>query len=381
MSLPHASPEERPLDLPTTHRVPVSWLVANGGPAVKFRTLAELAPPGSVSADVLTAAVREAVLSPAVTAVTTRQQVTGLWDDNFLAFEGGQKEGGTEPGTVAQYRRLLQLGVPTTTRPFRLADRVLFRTLSRDDDPLLYGEFFEATEKDPDLAEAARNHIREGVCSALAEAGHEHDPRLRGAAHKVISAVSAFLRSDLSADPFVKRSGGGWTLHPEAAPPSWWSVAMLAAMPSLQRERAGFVERLGQYLSQPAPETSFMVNVGGVMIKPTHVLLGNPIELDQKGYPRDVPLALHFIELLSGLGQLHASAVASDFVAKLFADVDEAGIWHPKNLRSQPKAMSPVTHHFWPLAADEGDLASRQADITFRLALVAKRLGLPLEFT
>lgn len=302
-----------------------------------------------------------------------------MWGANFLAFHASTRDGTSEPGTVAQYRRLLQLGVPNTTRPFRLANRVLFRTLSRDDDPTLYGEFFDATVDHPETAEWYRGLIREAAAAGLAEAGHEDDPRLRGAAHKVISQVSAFLRSDLAEQPLIKR-GTGWQLHPDAAPPSWWSVAMLAAMPSLQRERAGFVERLGQYLAQPAPDKAFMIVVRNTTFRPTHLLLGNPIEADAKGNAKDVPLALHYIELLSALGLLSAAPKTALVLHRLLADLDANGVWHPKNLRSQPKAISPVTHHSWPLSADEGDLASRQADITFRLALIAKRLGWSLEY-
>src|SRR5690606_20186923 len=111
----------------------------------------------------------------------------------------------------------------------------------------------------------------------------------------------------------------------------------------------------------------------------THLLLGDPIEADAKGNAKDVPLALHFIELLAGLGLLTSSEKAVSVLSRLLADLDATGVWHPKNLRSQPKALSPVTHHSWPLLLDEGDLASRQADITFRLALIAKRLGWSLE--
>lgn len=323
---------------------------------------------------------RAVVLSEPVSAVTTRQQETGLWGANFLAYTPSEKEGTQEVGTVAQYRRLLQLGVPTSTRPFRLADRLLFRTLSRDDDLLLYGEFADPAEDEPATAETYRNLIRDGVCAALAEAGREDDPRLRGAAHKVVSAVSAFLRSPLSEDPFIKR-GGGWQLHPEATPPSWWSLAMISAMPSLQRERGGFLDRLGQYLAQPTPDRSYMIPIGSRTMKPLHVLLGDPIELDPKGVVKDVPLALHYIELLAGMGLLASSASATAVFLRLLEDVDAEGVWHPKNLRSQPKPNTPVTYHCWPLAPDDGGMTSRQADITFRLAKIAKRLGWRLEYS
>lgn len=347
---------------------------------MRYRTLAELAPPGSVDQTVLAEALRAVVLSQPVSAVTTRQQETGLWGANFLAFGPSPRDEIEEAGTVAQYRRLVQLGVPRTTRPFRLADRVMFRTFSRDDDPLLLGEFADAADEEPRYAEWYRNQVREGAASALAEAGHEDDPRLRGAAHKIASAVSAFLRSPQSQDPFIKRAGG-WQLTSELTPPSWWSLAMIAAMPSLQRERAGFIERLGQYLALPADSRSFMIGIGQRTWRPTHLVLGDPIELDSKGQPKDLPLALHFIDLLAAMRQLSAVPSASTLFSQLLTDIDAHGVWHPKNLRSQPKAASPVTYHSWPLSADDGELHSRQADITFRLARIAKQLGWVLEYS
>ena len=372
----------RTLDLPTTHRIPLTWLLEHGGPSLRYRALADLAPAGSTDPASLSAALMAMVQSPQVSVITTRQQETGLWGENFLAFEPNPNRGIDEVGTVAQYRRLVQLGVPNTTRPFRVADRVLFRVFSRDDDPLLLGEFDHAVEEEPKTNDWYRNLIRDGAAAALAESGREDDPRLRGAAHKVVNAVSAFLRSPLVEDPLIKRSGG-FQLHPEAAPPSWWSLAMLSSMPALQRERGGFIERLGQYLAQPAPDRSYMIAIGSKTMKPTHVLLGDPIELDSKGILKDVPLALHYIELLAGLGQAQLLAAPNSLMAfqRLLEDVDADGVWHPKNLRSQPKAGTPITYHCWPLTPDDGGLTARQADITFRLARIAKRLGWRLEFS
>lgn len=346
--------------------------------------MSELAPAGTFDASTQAEALKVLVQSPEVSAITTRQAEDGLWGANFLAFQPSERDGIEEPGTVAQYRRLVQLGVPNTTRPFRLADRMLFRTLSRDEDPELLGEFAEPAASEPKFTEVFRNLVREGACAALAEAGRDADPRLRGAAHKVISAISAFLRSPLAEDPFIKK-GGGFQLHPEATPPTWWSLAMISAMPSLQRERAGFLERMGQYLAQPAPDRSYMAAIGSHTMKPFYVLLGDPIELDPKakGLPKDIPLALHYVELLAGIGgeQLRAAPNASQGFARLLEDLDADGVWHPKNLRSQPKANTPLTYHCWPLASDDGELASRQADITFRLACIAKRLGWRLEYS
>jgi hypothetical protein len=220
---------------------------------------------------------------------------------------------------------------------------------------------------------------REAASAALAEAGYAEDPRLRGAAHKIANAVSQFLRSGFAEKPFVK-SGKQLLLHPEAAPPSWYSVAMIAAMPSLRRERAGFAERLGHYLAQPAPKKEFALQVGKKLVRPQHLLLGDPIDADGKGVPEDPALALHYIELLARMGALQWAPVASKVLARMFKDVDERGVWSPKGLRTQPKPIDKITYHYYPLQIDDKHPESRLVDVTFRLALIGRLLGWQAEY-
>ena len=70
-------------------------------------------------------------------AIARKQRATGLWGGNLLAPAASKAFGWTEPGTVYQYRRLLELGWPPGERVFRNADRFLFQLLSRiePDDP------------------------------------------------------------------------------------------------------------------------------------------------------------------------------------------------------------------------------------------------------
>ena len=326
----------------------------------------------------LDAARQAVVAAKPVAAVVKKQKDTGVWGGNLLGLAASKATGVKDVGTIPQYRRLLQMGFPLTGRPFKLADRLLFRLLSRDDDPALLFEFRKMAAGDTHAESWARWVIREASCAALAEAGHIEDPRLRGSAHKVASAVSQFLRSPLSEKPFVKVAGKT-ILHPEAYPPSWYSVAMVASMPSLQRERAGFTERLGHYLAQPAPKKAYALHVGKKTVKPQHLLLGDPIEADGKGNAKDVPLALHYIELLAKIGALHTAPVATKVLGRLLKDSDENGVWHPKGLRSLPKGINKITYHSFPLATESKSHESRQVDVTFRLALIAKHLGWQME--
>ncbi len=350
----------------------------HGGEIIAYRTMTELAPAGAVDPAVIEAAQQALLASKPVMTVIKKQKDTGVWGGNLLGLAVSKAQGIKDVGTVPQYRRLLELRVPRGGRSFKLADRLLFRLLSRDDDPALLFEFRKMGSGDPHAESWSRWVIREASCAALAEAGHIDDPRLRGSAHKVASAVSQFLRSPLSEKPFVK-AGKKTILHPEAYPPSWYSVAMLAAMPSLQRERAGFTERLGHYLAQPAPKKTYSLHVGKKIVKPQHLLLGDPIQADSKGVAKDIPLALHYIELLANIGALHTAPVATRVLCRLLKDCDDNGVWHPKNLRSLPKAANKITYHTFPLATETKTAESRQVDLTFRIALIAKQLGWTLE--
>ncbi len=368
-----------PLELPNQHRIPLTWLLQNAGASIRYRTLTEIAPAGYASPETVEAARQAVVESKTAAAVIKKQKDSGVWGGNLMGLAPSAAQGIKDVGTIPNYRRLLQLEWPRSSRPFKLADRVLFRLLSRDEDPALLFEFQKQAKSDPEAEAWVRGAIREAASAALAEAGYAEDPRLRGAGHKIANAISQFLRSPLAEKPFIK-SGKHVALHPEAHPPSWYSVAMLAAMPNLQRERAGFTERLGHYLAQPAPKKAYVAVVGKRTLKPQQLLLGDPIEADSKGFPKDIPLALHYIELMARMGALQWAPVAARVLARLLKDCDETGIWHPKNLRSPPKAHDKITYHCYPLHLDAKSAEGREVDVTFRLALIAALLGWGLDY-
>jgi hypothetical protein len=362
------------VDLPNSHRIPLSWLLQHGNETIRYRTLTELAPAGHATPEQVAAAHQAVAESKVVAGVLKKQKDTGIWGANLLALAPSAKDGVKDVGTIPQYRRLLALGYPRANRPFKLADRTLFRLLSRDEDPALLFEFQKSGKAEPAVGPWVRELFREAAAAALAEAGHLEDPRLRGAAHKIANEVSTFLRSPLAEKPFVK-SGKYTALNPEAFPPTWYSVSMIAHMPNLQRERAGFAERLGHYLAQPAPKKEFVVMLGKKAMKPQQLLLGDPIEADAKGTPKDLPLALYYIAILSRMRALQWAPIATKVLARLLKDVDERGVWAPKALRSQPKIGNKITYHWYPLHPEDKAPESRLVDVTFRLAMIAKLLG------
>jgi len=377
------------LELPTSHRLPLSWLLEAASPPIQYRAYTEVVPESARDPERL-AALREALLAYKIPReILRRQKATGLWGTNLLGPGPSKAHGWTEVGTVYQYRRLLELGWPPEDRAFRLADRWLFQILSRiePDDPdrdaaqraiELLVEFQKPGKADLGLARWARRMGREGAACALARGGHGEDPRLRGSAHRIVSDISQFLRSELAEKPF-KKAHGKTVLDPAATPPTIFAVEMLAFLPSLQRERAGFVERLGRYFSSPAPRRAFYILAGKKLLKPVFELLGDPMRADAQGHIRDVPLAVYWIELMARLGLVRQAPSATRVLARLFSECDHEGIWSPKSLRALPKPTTLLTAHYFPLEGPGKSPAQRQTDITFRLALIAKLMGLAIE--
>ena len=309
-----------------------------------------------------------------------KQRVNGTWSGNILGIAPAKAQGITGVGTVAQYRRLLEMGMPTEARPYKLADRLFFRLLSKDQDPALLFEYKKAAATNDELGPWSRELMREGVTAALAQAGRGEDPRVRGSAHKVISGVSRFLRSELIDKPII-RKGSRSVLDPAAYPPTIFSVAIIAFIPRLQRERAGFLERLAAFLSQPAPKKAYSIQVGRKVIKPTFHLLGSPLQADSSGKPKDLPFALHWLEVLARLGVLDRSPVGLRVYSRLLKDCDDSGVWSPWNLRTLPRSDSGLADFACPLEHDAKSVDARKADVSFRLALIAKVLGLQLEYS
>lgn len=261
------------------------------------------------------------------------------------------------------------------SRPLRLGSRLLFRLLSRDPDPKLFFEFAKYGATEHGVEPRVRQVIREAAAAALAASGFGDDPRVRGAAHAVANQISAFLRSsELLAQPLLK-AGGAWVLNPQAFPPTIFSVALLAHLPGVQRERAGLIERLGAYLGQPSAKRAFGLACGKKALKQSFVLLGDPLKVSASGQTDDVPFALFWLELLVRLGVLRHSTSAPRFWTRLAKDCDSEGVWRPRNLRSLPKRLLPWSYQAFPLEGDTKSVEGRQADVTFRMALIARLAG------
>ena len=142
---------ERFLDLPTSHRVPISWLRTKASASIRWRTVRDILPLGATTEADQLALRQEVVASKTVALAFKKQKKHGTWGDGILGL--GVQRGTTarDVGTIAEYRLLTELGVPTDERAMRFAERVFFRLLSRDEDPSLLFEFAKPAKGNPEL--------------------------------------------------------------------------------------------------------------------------------------------------------------------------------------------------------------------------------------
>jgi hypothetical protein len=354
-------------------KFPLGWLLDHGAPPIQYRAIADVARLPGATSDPISAlpyghlpAVRFAVM----------QHADGEWGPSMLGLPRGESLEGA--GTINVVRRMLEYGWDRESPPLARVRRLLFRLLAEDEDPAFLFEFAGNPEEE-DMARRGRAILREAAAAALAHAGYEHDPRLRGAARRIIERVNAYLKllPTTGMRPSWVRFGNRQVLPPEAAPPSMYAIVMLAFMPQFRSEFHEHVERLYQFLTQPLPRQEPAQLVGGTPVMQPHLVLGDLLP-HRNAVDADVPFALVWLEMLARLGFLRRNENWSRLFERFLDDRDRLGVWHPHKGLASPRSSHPLAWPSYPLE-ETADGEERWADVTFRLGLIARLSGRPIE--
>ena len=367
-------PENPPVELGRTFdsvaiQFPLGWILSNASSAIQYRAITDIS--GFTDAK---ERYRQLSLSflPALR-LAFSQSLDGTWGGSMLGVPQGN---GSQVGTIPAFRRLLEYGWEKDSPPLIRARRVLFRLLAEDHDVDQLYEFREPSGDDPDLIRRARNILREAAAAALAHAGYEGDPRLRGAARRILARVGSYLDSPLAERPWA-RVGNRQVLVAEAHPPSIHVLTMVAHMPLFRSENHSVVNRLLTYLSQPLPRQEAYQQVGKHIVAQPQLVLGDPLS-SRNIADSDVPFALTWLELMARLGFLRKNEGWVSLFERFLDDRDRDYVWHPHRGTAKPQTSNPDVWVQFPL--DEGSEGEdRWSDVTFRIGLIAKLLGRPIE--
>ena len=369
-----APPPPPPYQAPSSPvEFPVGWLLDNAAPPIQYRSLLEVARVPLEQTHrfaILPFTYRPALL------LAFHQGIDGLWGDTMLGVPSARGDGVQGVGTINAVRRLLEYGWDRESPPLVRARRILFRLLAEDNDPSLVFELAPHTKPDPELTQRARLILREAAAATLAQAGYESDPRLRGAARRILDRIDVYMRSETSAKPWI-RVGNRQVLAPEASPPSFHALNMLAYMPLFRSEHHMLIDRIFHYISQPMPRQESAQQLGTKIVPQPHLILGDMLP-HRNAVDADVPWALTWLELMARLGFLRRSETWSKLFERFLDDRDRGGIWHPHKGLAMPKSGNP---YLWPSFPLESTSAGeeRWSDVTFRIGLIARLSGRPIE--
>ncbi len=353
--------------------VPINWLVDNGSAPIRYRALVDVARVSPVPQRLLSLVYGYA---PAV-ALALSQRPDGTWHNAMLAVPPARSPGFEGVGTIVAYRRLLEYGWDREAPPLFHARRVLFRLLAEDNDPSLLFELSERAKHDDDVVRRNRVLLREAAAAALAQAGYEGDPRLRGAAQRLLQRVTVHVRSPLAADPWVT-IGGRRALAPGAAPPSYFLLLMLAYMPLFRLEHASEMDDLLKYLTSNTGSSEPLQGAGSQIAAHRYVVAGNPLAGEDVAQS-DMAFVIAWLELAARLGFLKRHEPWAEIYARLLEQCDESYVWRARRGQSSSRAGNPFIWPTFPLVPNA--TADEQAtDVTFRLGLIARFSGRPLEF-
>jgi hypothetical protein len=274
-------------------------------------------------------------------------------------------------GTIPAVRRLLEYGWEPEAPPFHAARRILFRLLAEDADPSYLFELRGEAGDDELLVRRGRALLRDGAAAALAQLGCEADPRLRGAAVRALERTMTFVRAATApgAEPPTN------PLPPGASPPTAHFLVMLAFMPRFRSEHQDEMTRLLAFLSAAPPSGTPRQLAGKREVQQPHMILGDP--LANVSETTGLPATLAWLETLARLGFVRHNASWSALLDRLLDERDPKGVW-----LGRTSALATPEHPWdWP-TFPLGDTTSREsnvADMTFRLALIARLAGRTLD--
>ncbi|HVD62423.1 MAG TPA: hypothetical protein VNC11_16240 [Gemmatimonadaceae bacterium] len=356
---------------------PMQWILENASGPIKYRAATEIARlPDAVVAELSSLPY---VYRPALR-IALSQSADGTWNHSMLGVPSKSSADFAGVGTVPAVRRLLEYGWDRESPPLALARRILFRLLAEDNDPAYLYEL-GVKAKDEDAVRRGRLLLREAAAAALAQAGYEADPRLRGAARRILERIDSYLNSPLAEKPWM-RVGNVHVLAPEATPPSFHALTMLAHMPIFRNENYSEVERIYAYVSQPHPRQDSQQLVGKKIVDMPHFILGDRLP-HRNAVESDIPFALMWLETMARLGFLRRNENWLKMFERFEDDRDRSAVWHPHKGTDIPTSSNPRVWPSFPLEDFTGGSVrgtpAAVADVTFRIGLIGKLIGREIE--
>ena len=166
--------------------------------------------------------------------------------------------------------------------------------------------------------------------------GDEQATRRRGGARRIIERTVSYLTSPLGEKPWM-RVGNTHVLASESAPPSSYTLTMLAYMPIFRHEHFTAVERIYDWITQPLPRQETLQLFGKKMVPQPHLITGDVLP-HRNAVEADVPLALMWLETMARPNFLRRNEGRMNLYERFVGHRDVRGV------RTPPKGLERAAH-------------------------------------
>ncbi len=270
----------------------------------------------------------------------------GRWPGGWLSIPSGQGLSGV--GTIPAYRRLLSLGWDPEIPALAATRRLLFRLLAEDRDPGLLDELRPKRDEEGEVL-LRRQLLREAALAALAQAGQGDDPRVRGAARRLVDRLAG------------------------PPGPSIHGLQALALLPKTRQEHGGAIERLLTWLQEPVAAPAKRTPGG---VEDSRADLTAVLERPMAQLPK----TLAWLELLARFGALDRHAPWRAALDQLVDTCDPTGLWTGGRVTGSadlPAWAWPTWGLAEPLGGAAG-VAVQGLEVALRVARIARLAGRPI---
>lgn len=359
---------------------PIPWLMDKACPPIRFRIQTEIQ--GLPMDDVDVAATRNETYNykPPYT-ISTSQSDDGTWFTSLAGFETLNLNRKKGPGTLSQYRALVEYGWGTD-HPIVWRTSELLQGLLWQDPGVDLCELKGYCGGDPAVEAYLRRMLSQQALALLARSNFHDDIGVKRKTAELLDELDAFYQGDVHSKVYVgeltreKETEDGpveevcAVISPEAFRPEHWLFLLFGHNPVLKEdERAqDILSRIVSYMfSAPHPEVE-VVEVGGkVFDRFMEFTIRN---MDQDDYVREklVGRLLQELELLARAGVLETVPKAVGLLEWLLSLQDEDGVIRAEEYIE--KAGHRLDYPYFPLEDNWRGKHKKFTDVTFRVLLI-----------
>ncbi len=359
---------------------PIPWLMEKACPPIRYRIQTEIQNLPADDVDVMATRNESYNYKPPYSTSTT-QSDDGTWFTSLAGFETLNVSRGRGPGTLYQYRSLIEYGWGTD-HPIVWRTSELLQGLLWQDPGVDLCELKGYCGGDPGVESYLRKMLSHHALALLSRSHFHDDIGVKRKTAELLDELDAFYQGDIHKKIYtgeltrvIETEDGPAdevcaVISPDAIRPEQWLFILFGHSPSLRSDQRAqeILGRVVQYMfTHPHPEVEVLEVGGKVFDRYMEFTIRN---LEQKDYEEKklVGRLLQELEFLARAGVLEDIPKAKALLEWLIGLQDEEGVVRAEEFVE--KAGHRLDYSYFPLEDNWRGKHKKFTDVTFRLLLI-----------